>query len=164
MECLFLVIRPKPTQFPSRKKVHETAERKGVKQDKHACQKRTAPYLWQKKGAAKQVSFYGYLLLKQNRRKKRMRGEVLNATVCEFDNKLTRLDKQVIKSSNTTTTNGILKNRAISAGPGRQDLAKATSVPPTNDISTVSCSGSTDWRRNTLKKQKTNINWNNAKV
>uniref|UniRef100_A0A6G5AIE0 Uncharacterized protein n=1 Tax=Rhipicephalus microplus TaxID=6941 RepID=A0A6G5AIE0_RHIMP len=41
----FLVMRPKPTQFPSRKKVHETAERKGVKQDKHACQKRTAPYL-----------------------------------------------------------------------------------------------------------------------
>lgn len=157
----FLVIRPQPTQFPSHKKVHETAERKGVKQDKHACQKRTAPYLRQKKGAAKQVSFYGYLLLKQNRRKKkkRMRGEVLNATVCEFDNKLTRLDKQAIKSSNTTTTNGILKNRAISAGPGRLKILPKQLHSPAQTISAwCPVLGLTDWRRNTLKKQKTNIN------
>lgn len=51
-----------------------------------------------------------------------MRGEVLNATECEFDNKLTRLDKRVIKSNKTTTTNAILENHAIGAGPGRRKI------------------------------------------
>lgn len=56
-----------------------------------------------KKRAAEQASFYGYLLIKSGkgggggREKKKMR-EVLNATECEFDNKLTHLDKQVIGS------------------------------------------------------------------
>lgn len=59
-----------------------------------------------------------------------MRGEVLNATECEFDNKLTRLDKRVIKSNETTTTNAILENHAIGAGPRRQRSCQSIFNPP----------------------------------
>lgn len=130
-----------------------------MKQDKHACQKELCPISDRKRGSLTGLILWLPALETKQQKKKRMRGEVLNATVCEFDNKLTRLDKQVIKSSNTTTTNGILKNLAISAGPGRLKILPKQLQSPAQTIS-ARCPvlGLTDWRRNTLKKQKTNIN------